>query len=163
MIGLTRRGLTRGAYIGILAAYLEIFTEAEARRSRHGLPDDLTLANAIANLEQDLASLRHSTPANAHIPLASILTRAHALGMLYVLMGAQFGGAVIAKSLQRHHPNLPRTFFAGTSNPAQWRGLLGLLEASPVSQHAAILAGAERTFADVGRVVSRSCAEQRGG
>lgn len=87
-----------------------------------------------------------------------VSNRAGALGVLYVLEGSTLGGNLIAKAL-RKVPAWPAgrpTYFHpyGENTGAMWRRFVLMLDAEPVDRDA-VIAGANRTFAEIGRWFTR--------
>lgn len=161
LLCLTQPDISSAAYGGIVAAYSTFYASAEQTRIRHQVAADLGLYAAVTALAHDRIALKGVPDEGNTAPFSFIENPPQTLGMLYVLIGAQFGGSVIAKSIRAHHPALPVAYFSAASNAEQWRRLLARLESSSEQEREDILAGAERTFRMFGAHVSETCAQHR--
>lgn len=115
------------------------------------------LAPRLPDLEADLADLNTCPePFSSRLAVDCPPTLSARLGYLYVLEGANLGGAVIARHLARHlagqlPAEVPMAFFRGAGGEARWGRFWRFMgEQYPDTPTEAMVAGALTAFQGIG-------------
>jgi heme oxygenase len=141
LLQLTSSELTLGGYVGLLRAFVPLYTALEGAIDAHRiallqLGYNLEQRSKLPLLMRDLAALGQSPWAAPPVPasqLPSLHTTAQVIGCLYVLEGATLGGLIIGRHLERHMqlgPANGAAFFCGygPATGSNWKAFCAILE-----------------------------------
>lgn len=168
---ITKPGLSRQDYIRYLQVMQRMVTSTEATLHpllRDVLPD-IAAREKSAWLKKDLAAL--GAAANPYPPFAVPKSSdiAYSLGAYYVLEGSTLGGRVILKSLPEGLKASGATSYFegyGAETGAMWKGFQEVITscaAATPANAAAIISGAEDTFAAIRNFFSTCAAHDASG
>ena len=156
MAWLMAPGLDRAALADVLARLYAFQAPLEAALAPRQAAFGLDPIDRAGRLARDLGVLGAVPPPSAGVgDVPGIGSDAQARGATYVLEGAALGGQVIARHLAPTlglAPDRGLSFFASDGTPAgpRWRAVRRLLDATPDTDHDAVVAAATDTFTRLG-------------
>lgn len=155
---LTLSSLDMQDYRTLLAAYYQFFSLVEQARQRNDAYDALSVGDCVAALQADLVSLDALPPASER-ELTFLDTKEKVLGSLYVMHGSGFGGRQMNINIQQVLPDMPRSYFEKSTDPAVWRRLNLELDIIGTDRAALeeLIVASKKTFECFGEFTTRYC------
>lgn len=111
------------------------FKQIELLRSVKGVFETFSVQQTVLLLESDLAHFKENYEWEGFSPLINDCgnwSKNQILGGLYVAHGSQFGRQIMAKSVARSLPTVPKTYLSHANDNAIWQALKAQLDQAKV-------------------------------